>query len=161
MWNTCSNIPHIKCSYRNLHPWSNAKLASNSSSKFLLVGGANFFFSTNWDPFIPSPPSCPFDYGLPMPMPTAICHMNSKIMELRDWIDLAFSLQVSSTWATWLVISSSFDSMFVTREDKVLPPYKTKKTAKHIKSYMLHSLKTSNKNTAPLIQLKKKGVLRI
>jgi hypothetical protein len=96
-----------------------------------------------------------------MPMPTAICHMNPKIMELRDWIDLAFSLQVSSTWATWLVISSSFDSMFVTREDKVLPPYKTKKTAKHIKSYMLHSLKTSNKtsnkNTATLIQLKKKG----
>jgi len=79
--------------------------------------------------------------------------MNSKIVELRDWIDLTFSLQVSNTWATWLVISSSFDSMFVTQEDKVVKPYKIKK---HIKSYMLHILKTSNKNTAPLIQLKKR-----
>ncbi len=46
-------------------------------------------------------------------------------MELKDWVDLAFSLHDSRTRATWLVISSNLDSIVVIRDDKqpILPPY--------------------------------------
>jgi hypothetical protein len=46
-------------------------------------------------------------------------------VELKDWVDLAFSLHDSRTRATWLVISSNLDSIVVIRDDKqpILPPY--------------------------------------
>jgi hypothetical protein len=50
--------------------------------------------------------------------------MNSGIVEFKVWIDLAFSLHVSNTWAIVPIISSNFVLMFVTQEDNVaLPPY--------------------------------------
>jgi len=50
--------------------------------------------------------------------------MNVGIVEFKVWIDLAFSLHVSNTWAIVPIISSNFVLMFVTQEDNVaLPPY--------------------------------------
>jgi len=78
--------------------------------------------------FILFTPSYPFKSRLPNPMAfVCIRRMNFRIVELRDWIDFAFSLQDSNTWPTMLVISSSFNSIFVTREENVLPPYEIRK----------------------------------
>ncbi len=60
------------------------------------------------DPMCSTTHWCWSNYGLPIPIPIiCLCRMNSKIMELRDYIDLWFSLQVSRTWATETIFFGS------------------------------------------------------
>jgi hypothetical protein len=42
------------------------------------------------------------------------------MVELRDWINLTFSLHVSTTCAIVLVISGSLDSIVMIRKDNVV-----------------------------------------
>ncbi len=48
------------------------------------------------------------------------------MMELKDWIDLAFLLQVSNTCVIMPIILGNLDSIIVTCDDNVvvLPPYR-------------------------------------
>ncbi len=100
--------------------------AWNFATKFFPFFWSNAIFSNTWVALLPSGEAWSLNPRLPK---VAIidwsCRMNSRMVKLRDWMDLAFLLQNLRTWATWLMISNNLDWMVVTLENKlvVFQPY--------------------------------------
>jgi hypothetical protein len=64
---------------------------------------------------------CPLIFGLLVTIPIiCTCHINSRMVVFKHWIDLAFSLQVSNTYVIVQVILGSLDSICPTCVNNVV-----------------------------------------